>query len=129
MLRAGQPIAAALAVVAPMTDSAAPGLLRAAGLLRLGAPAADAWAELVGDPVLAPVARLARRSADSGIRLATGFEQLAADVRAQLRSAARARAQRAGIWAIAPLGLCFLPAFVCLGIVPVMIGIARIALP
>jgi hypothetical protein len=129
MLRAGQPITAALGAAAPVTSTAAPGLLRAAGLLRLGAPAADAWAESAADPVLAPVARLACRSADSGIRLAAGFEQLAADVRAQLRSAARSRAHRAGIWAIAPLGLCFLPAFVCLGIVPVMIGIAGIALP
>jgi hypothetical protein len=28
---------------------------------------------------------------------------------------------------MAPLGLCFLPAFVCLGVVPVVLGIARTA--
>jgi Flp pilus assembly protein TadB len=128
-LRAGQPIAAALTLAAPAASTAAPGLLRAAGLLRLGAPAAEAWAELAADPALAPVARLAARSADSGIRLAAGLEQLAADVRAQLRSAAQSRAHRAGIWAVAPLGLCFLPAFVCLGIVPVVVGVARLASP
>ncbi|MDQ3055153.1 MAG: type II secretion system protein F, partial [Actinomycetota bacterium] len=34
------------------------------------------------------------------------------------------RAQRAGVALMAPLGLCFLPAFVCLGVVPVVVGIA-----
>jgi hypothetical protein len=128
-LQAGQPIAAALTLAAPAASRAAPGLLRAAGLLRLGAPAVEAWAELTQDPVLAPVARMACRSADSGIRLAAGFGQAAADVRAELRSNAQSRAQRAGVWAMAPLGLCFLPAFVCLGIVPVVVGVAQVALP
>jgi pilus assembly protein TadC len=32
--------------------------------------------------------------------------------------------QRAGVRVLAPLGLCFLPAFVCLGVVPLVIGIA-----
>ena len=26
--------------------------------------------------------------------------------------------RRAGVWVLAPLGACFLPAFVCLGVVP-----------
>ena len=33
--------------------------------------------------------------------------------------------ERAGVLAAAPLGLCFLPSFVCLGIVPIVVGIAR----
>jgi hypothetical protein len=28
------------------------------------------------------------------------------------------------VWVLAPLGLCFLPAFVCLGVVPLVLGIA-----
>ena len=32
--------------------------------------------------------------------------------------------RRAGVWVLAPLGLCFLPAFVCLGVVPLVLGIA-----
>jgi pilus assembly protein TadC len=71
------------------------------------------------------VASTARRSAESGVRLARGFEVLADELRADSRAAAAARAQRAGVWAIAPLGLCFLPAFACLGIVPVIVGIAH----
>jgi hypothetical protein len=32
--------------------------------------------------------------------------------------------QRAGVWVLAPLGACFLPAFVCLGVAPLVLGIA-----
>lgn len=32
--------------------------------------------------------------------------------------------RRVGVLAVAPLGLCFLPAFVLLGIVPVVVGLA-----
>jgi len=35
-----------------------------------------------------------------------------------------AAARKVGVLAVAPLGLCFLPAFVCLGIVPVVVGLA-----
>ena len=38
--------------------------------------------------------------------------------------AAVAAAERAGVLIAGPLGLCFLPAFVCLGIVPVVAGLA-----
>jgi pilus assembly protein TadC len=83
-----------------------------------------AWASLT-DSALAPVASPARRSAESGVRLARGFELLAVELRDDARAAAMARAQRAGVWAVAPLGLCFLPAFACLGIIPVIVGIAH----
>jgi pilus assembly protein TadC len=35
-----------------------------------------------------------------------------------------AAAERAGVLIAGPLWLCFLPAFVCLGIVPVIAGLA-----
>jgi hypothetical protein len=37
---------------------------------------------------------------------------------------AAATAERAAVLIAGPLGLCFLPAFVCLGIVPVVAGLA-----
>ena len=37
---------------------------------------------------------------------------------------ARAAAERASVLIAGPLGLCYLPAFVCLGIVPVIAGLA-----
>ena len=95
-----------------------------ARLLHLGADPADAWSTVADDPALAPVAAVGRRSAHSGVRLADGVEALADDLRAQARRLGLARAHRAGVLAAAPLGLCFLPAFVCLGIAPALIGLA-----
>lgn len=124
-LRGGQPLPAALALAAPAaSEPTATELTRVARLLRLGADPVEAWRGIADDDVLAPVAQAACRSADSGIRLAHGLERVGEDIRAAVRAAAEARAQRAGILAMAPLGLCFLPAFVCLGVVPVVVGIA-----
>jgi Flp pilus assembly protein TadB len=126
-LRAGQTVADALALAAPAAGTVATPLRRVAVLLRLGSDPADAW-QVVADGALAPVARIAVRSANSGVRLAAAFEAHAADLRREVQAAMQQRAQRAGVAALAPLGLCFLPAFVCLGIVPVIVGIARTAL-
>ena len=68
--------------------------------------------------------RLARRSASSGAALADGIAELAEQSRDDAAHAAAAAAERAGVLIAGPLGLCFLPAFVCLGIVPVVAGLA-----
>lgn len=123
-LRAGLPLVAALetvtdAVPGPLSDE----LRVVAGLQRLGATPAAAWAELADDPALAPVARVVARSAESGSRLADAFERLAADGRAARTAAGLARARTAGVAAMAPLGVCFLPAFVCLSVVPIVLSL------
>jgi pilus assembly protein TadC len=100
-----------------------------AGLQRLGSSPTAAWADLVDDADLGPVARAVGRSAESGARLAAAFERLAADRRSALAAAGEARARRAGVIAMAPLGLCFLPAFVSLGIVPIVLSLAKEVLP
>jgi pilus assembly protein TadC len=123
-LRAGQPVDAALAAVAATADARTSAELgQVAGLLRLGADPLEAWEALLADPILGGVARTACRSAQSGIRLAGNLEQLARELRAEARAAAQARAHRTAIWAMAPLGLCFLPAFVCVGVIPIVIGL------
>ena len=124
-LRCGQPVGTALALAAPAIDGPVGARLgQVAGLLRLGAEPADAWRAVAADSTLGSVAQTAQRSASSGIRLANGLEAAADDLREQLRAAAQARAHRVGVLVAAPLGLCFLPAFVCLGLVPVIIGLA-----
>ena len=67
---------------------------------------------------------MAARSVRSGACLADAVSELAGQCRAAVEDAAAARAERAGVLIGGPLGLCFLPAFVCLGIVPVVIGLA-----
>lgn len=129
VLRSGRPLADALALAAPAaTATSADLLLRVAGLLRLGAGADDAWGLVPASHPLRPLAMSAVRSAASGIRLADAFERHAAEIRAEATAGATARAQRAGIAAMAPLAACFLPSFVCLGVVPIVIGMATDAL-
>ncbi|OBB15396.1 pilus assembly protein TadC [Mycobacteriaceae bacterium 1482268.1] len=99
---------------------------RAAGMLALGADPAAAWSsseEPLGDHGEA-LLRLARRSAASGAALAQGVTELADQTRHAAASAADARVQRASVLIAGPLGLCYLPAFVSLGIVPIVAGLA-----
>ncbi|MGV9413262.1 type II secretion system F family protein [Nocardia sp. NPDC003693] len=127
-LRAGLPAAAAAGAVAPTTPEPLGAVLhRAADLLALGADPVTAWEQATAgcpDESVAALARMARRSARSGAGLATAVAELAERRRAGAEDAAAARAERAGVLIGGPLGLCFLPAFVCLGIVPVVIGLA-----
>ena len=97
---------------------------RVGRLLRLGAEPAAAWSGLDSIPGMWQVAAAGRRCAHSGARLAAVLVEVAADLRTQHRARAVARAERTGVWALLPLGCCFLPAFVCLGVLPVMLGVA-----
>lgn len=128
-LRAGLPVASAVAAAAgPVPGRTGTELRRVAGLLELGADAADAWQAAQELPALAVFARAAGRSAGTGAALAQVAAAEAARVRAELVDTAQARAQRAGVLITGPLGLCFLPAFLVLGIAPVVIGLAGQAL-
>ncbi|GFG66017.1 hypothetical protein MKUB_35070 [Mycobacterium kubicae] len=130
-LQAGMAVsvaAAATAVSAPPALAAQ--LSRAADLLALGADPSLAWSPAPDLPAgdldaqTDALLRLARRSASSGAALAEGVVELAAQSRHDAVQAAAAAAERAGVLIAGPLGLCFLPAFVCLGIVPVVAGLA-----
>jgi pilus assembly protein TadC len=130
-LAAGMAVStAAAATAASAPPKLARVLRRAADLLALGADPAVAWsispdppAGFV-DPQTDALLRLARRSASSGAALAAGVAELADQSRHDAAHAATAAAERAGVLIAGPLGLCFLPAFVCLGIVPVVAGLA-----
>ncbi|QZA17425.1 type II secretion system F family protein [Mycobacterium malmoense] len=131
-LEAGMAVSTAAAAVAPSAPpKLARVLRRAADLLALGADPAVAWSispdrpASAVDPQIDALLRLARRSACSGAALAGGVAELAGQSRHDAAHAATAAAERAGVLIAGPLGLCFLPAFVCLGIVPVVAGLAR----
>lgn len=128
LLRSGHPLESALEHAAPAAGGSGPGLTRAARLLALGADPGEAWRACAPPgSLLEPVAAVAVRSRSSGLKLADAFERLAADLRAECSAAAAARAGRAGIQAMGPLAACFLPSFVCLGIVPLVVGVAAAA--
>lgn len=126
-LTAGMPVSGAAAATARHAPpQLAVVLRRGADLLAMGADPGIAWSAPDGalDPSTTAVLRLARRSGSSGAALAVGLGELAAQCRNDAADAATAAAERAGVLIAGPLGLCFLPAFVCLGIVPVVAGLA-----
>ena len=129
-LRAGMPLVGAVEAVADVLGGPfRRDLATGAGLLRRGASPAASWASLADDPDHPPAARAAGRSAESGSKLAGAFERLAAERRAVLAATGETAARRAGVIAMIPLGLCFLPAFVCLGLVPIVLSLAGTVLP
>ncbi|MEU6128642.1 type II secretion system F family protein [Saccharopolyspora sp. NPDC047091] len=130
-MRAGlPPVVLVRAIAAELTGTAGDTLREVAGLLELGADPVAAWEPALRDPGTAELARAARRTARTGSALAEVAAELAAESRAALADRAQARAQRAAVWVAAPLGLCFLPAFLCLGVLPVVVGMAqRLPLP
>ena len=122
-LAAGMPVGGALAAVGAATGAPlGPALGEVAALYRLGAEPRRAWAQVPGE--LAGLGRVLIRAGESGSSVAPALRALAADSRASARAAAAAAVQRAGVWVLAPLGACFLPAFLCLGVVPLVLGIA-----
>ncbi|MFI9381174.1 type II secretion system F family protein [Kutzneria sp. NPDC052558] len=124
-LRAGLPVPIAIrAVAADAPPGCAEVLRRTADLLSLGADPMRAWAPALADPQTEALARGARRSAQSGTALAEVADGLARHIRAAAVDTAEARAQRSAVLITGPLGLCFLPAFICLGVVPVVVGLA-----
>jgi Flp pilus assembly protein TadB len=124
-LRAGLPVPTAVRAIADRIPGDGGAALRAtADLLTLGADPAEAWRPVANVPQTAALARSARRTARSGTELAAVALALATEVRVSANDVSEARAQRAGVLIAGPLGLCFLPAFMFLGIAPVIAGLA-----
>ena len=95
--------------------------------LRLGIDPDVAWSAPAVRSAPAPVRRLARamsRASRTGAPLAATVASLAAQERERLRLGAEAAARRAAVRAVGPLGLCFLPAFLLVGVVPVVVAVA-----
>ena len=121
LVLAGAPPARALRVVTEAFGGpVAARLDGVAAALELGAPAGQAWAGLATDPVLGAWASAMARTAHSGAPIAGVVAGLADQARSAAAAAAAQAAHRAGVWVVLPLGLCFLPAFVLLGVVPLI---------
>ncbi|MFD0041215.1 type II secretion system F family protein [Streptomyces anulatus] len=99
-------------------------LARTAAEIRLGVEPAEAWGRFGEIPGAGPLARCLHRAGSTGAPAAEPVARLAESMRAERAAAALARAQRAGVLITAPVGLCFLPAFLAVGVAPVIIGLA-----
>lgn len=90
--------------------------------LKLGADPATEWARCSRDLLLADLGRTMRRSAESGAPLTEGLTRLAEDRRRERRTQVQLRARSVGVKAAGPLAVCFLPAFMLVGVVPTVAG-------
>ena len=123
-LAAGSAITGALEIVAtalpgPVADELS--LIRRR--LELGADPHAVWRDVGRHPQLGPLGRSMARAHRSGASVGGAVEALSAELAAQTRSRADALARSVEVRAAAPLGACFLPAFVLLGVVPMVVGV------
>ncbi|MFD5696658.1 type II secretion system F family protein [Streptomyces lasiicapitis] len=118
------PVVAAQAVGESLGGPVGDRLAWGAAQVRLGGAPADAWRQVGEIPGAGGLARLLEQTAESGAPAAGPVARIAADCRAEQGRTATARARRAAVLMTAPVGLCFLPAFIAVGVLPVVIGLA-----
>lgn len=112
------------AVETPLRDELAALTAR----LRLGVDPATVWHDLAAHPQLGPLGRTVARAADSGASVAEAMLHLAEDLRRRRRAGVESHARSVGVKAALPLGVCLLPAFVLVGVVPLVAGSVSVLL-
>jgi Flp pilus assembly protein TadB len=125
---AGASVPAALAAVgAAVKGRQGRALRRVAGALGLGARWSEAWSE-GGEPELAghlePVAAALRPTWEDGVAPGGMLRCTSGLLRRERHARALVAAGRLGVQLVLPLGLCHLPAFVLVGLVPVLVSMA-----
>ncbi|MET3961613.1 Flp pilus assembly protein TadB [Marmoricola sp. OAE513] len=112
---------AVLDVAEALPGAIADELRRTYHRLLLGVDPVTVWRTV--DGALQPLGRTLVRAHESGASVRGAVERLSEDLRAGSQQRAEAIARTVEVRASAPLGACFLPAFVVLGIVPMTVGI------
>lgn len=121
---AGVHVDVALRAIADAADEPAAKTLRAVVHARsLGAPATEAWSQCPAP--LQPIAQAVIRTERSGAGLAEVLLGVADDARRVHRTSVEVAARTAGVRSVAPLAACFLPAFLLVGVVPVVVSLAE----
>lgn len=123
-LRAGAAPPEAVEVVCDALPGPAAARLRGVGArLALGADPVRVWESLAGDRELAPLGRAMSRAQTTGAPVTRSMERLADELARAARADVEERARAVGVKAALPLGLCLLPAFLLLGIAPLVAGL------
>jgi Flp pilus assembly protein TadB len=123
-LAAGAATSTALETVAhALPGAVADELLLVQHRLALGVDPASVWHDLARHPQLRPLGRSLERAHVSGASVHVAVEALASELAAQSRAGTDALARSVEVRAAAPLGACFLPAFLLLGVVPMVAGV------
>jgi pilus assembly protein TadC len=121
-LRGGAGILEALEAVATVVDGRLKTLTTdVAGLIRLGSTAPfQPWLEA---KPLRPLARELNRSLNTGASMAAASRRAAQRLRSQALFAHQREIERLSVRLAAPVGLCFLPAFILIAVVPMVISL------
>lgn len=123
-LRTGATTEAALRAVTTAMDGPVTEPFRdVLAALRAGVDPREAWARLADLPGGTRLAAAAGRSAESGAALAAAFTRVADGLRESRSVEVETAARRVAVLNVLPLGLCFLPAFLLAGIVPVVLSV------
>ncbi len=124
-LRGGAAPGTAVQLVCQALPGPAADRLRSvAARLALGGDPVRVWAELAEvDAELAALGRAMSRAHQSGAPVVAAVERLADGLARTARADVEDRARAVGVKAAVPLGLCLLPAFVLIGIVPLIAGL------
>ncbi len=123
LLRSGaapdRALSSVIRVVSPQTRAELQPYL---GRLELGGDPTQVWSELRGHPALGRLGATLHRATASGASVAVALERLADDLRAARRAEVAMRVRQVEVRTAAPLGACLLPAFVLIGVVPLVAG-------
>ena len=124
---AGSSVPGALEAVAFAVGGARGRVLAdAAASLTLGARWAEAWTRPVAAPAagLGPVADALRAAWEDGVPPGAALRTAAGTLRRERHARSLEAAARLGVRLVLPLGLCYLPSFVLVGLVPVIVSMA-----
>ncbi len=118
-LRSGaDPVAGLAQVCAALPGPASRRLAPVVEQARWGVAGVEAWAAVADDEALSPLARAMVRSQTSGASVVRTVERCADELERESLARAEDAARRVGVSAAVPLGVCLLPAFLLLGVVP-----------
>ncbi len=120
-LEAGLPLRAAVTEVTAVLDGpVAQELVAVKQRIDVGASDVEAWRGSSQRPVVGPVMRDLARSVSSGTALLDILRRHAEEARREIAAQAQQRARTVGITTVYPLMICFLPAFMLVGVVPII---------
>jgi Flp pilus assembly protein TadB len=122
MLEAGLALPRALEVAAGVADGPGPALLRASAALRLGTEWDHAWPDAVPGSAIDELREALGFAASTGAPSAELLYSRARQLRRSRHRELEKRAAALGVRLVIPLGVCSLPAFLCLGVVPVLLA-------
>ncbi|MCL2735205.1 MAG: type II secretion system F family protein [Propionibacteriaceae bacterium] len=120
-VQTGQPVRAAIETVSTVMGPPIRDLFDAVtNAISVGMSDEQAWRVLADDPVIGRVARDMARSSSWGTTVSDILAQHCVDLRRQGTAERLAAAKSVGVKSVLPLGTCYLPAFMLIGVVPVI---------